>query len=58
VDVDKRLTIRSENGAASTTVNALSSNDHVFEVIADYYRDSRSKVLLVAERREYLSAVT
>jgi uncharacterized repeat protein (TIGR01451 family) len=36
VDVDKRLTIRSENGAASTTVNALYPNDHVFEVTADY----------------------
>ena len=36
VDVDTQLTIRSENGAASTTVNALYSNDHVFEVTADY----------------------
>jgi uncharacterized repeat protein (TIGR01451 family) len=36
VDVNKRLTIRSENGAASTTVNALYSNDNVFEVTADY----------------------
>jgi len=36
VDVDKGLTIRSENGAASTTVTALYSNDHVFEVTADY----------------------
>ncbi|MGB3458880.1 MAG: NosD domain-containing protein, partial [Halobacteriota archaeon] len=36
VDVDMQLTIRSENGAGSTTVNALYSNDHVFEVNADY----------------------
>jgi parallel beta-helix repeat protein len=36
VDVDKRLAIKSENGAASTTVNALDSNDHVFGVTADY----------------------
>ena len=37
VNVNKRLTIRSENGFASTTVQAASSNDHVFEVItADY----------------------
>jgi parallel beta-helix repeat protein len=36
VDVDTQLTIRSENGAASTTVNALYSNDHVFEVTVDY----------------------
>nr|QNO41624.1 hypothetical protein AJMLGAKO_00001 [Methanosarcinales archaeon ANME-2c ERB4] len=34
--MDTQLTIRSENGAASTTVNALYSNDHVFEVTADY----------------------
>ena len=30
------LTIRSENGSASTIVQAKSSNDHVFEVQADY----------------------
>jgi parallel beta-helix repeat protein len=36
VDVDTQLTIRSENGAASTTVNALYPNDHVFEVTVDY----------------------
>ena len=35
VNVNKRLTIRSENGAASTTVQAASANDHVFEVTAD-----------------------
>ncbi len=32
VDVNKRLTIRSENGAASTTVNALNPSYHVFKV--------------------------
>ena len=36
VDVDKRLTIRSENGSALTIVNASNSGDHVFEVTADY----------------------
>jgi len=36
VDVNKRLTIRSQNGSASTTVEALNSDDHVFEVTADY----------------------
>jgi hypothetical protein len=35
VDVDKRLTIRSENGADATIVQATIS-DHVFEVTADY----------------------
>ncbi|RCV64017.1 CASH domain-dontaining protein [Methanophagales archaeon] len=40
VNVDTQLTIRSENGAASTTVNALYSNDHVFAVTADYVRIS------------------
>ncbi|MCK4736113.1 MAG: right-handed parallel beta-helix repeat-containing protein, partial [Methanophagales archaeon] len=36
VDVHTRLTIRSENGATSTIVNALYPKDHVFEVTADY----------------------
>ena len=30
------LTIRSENGSANCIVNALDSNDHVFNVAADY----------------------
>ena len=30
------LTIKSENGAASTIVQAVSSNDHVFKIISDY----------------------
>ncbi len=33
VDVNKQLTIRSEHGAAFTTVQALDSNDHVIDVI-------------------------
>ena len=36
VDVNKRLTIRSENGTANCIVNASNSNDHVFHVTADY----------------------
>jgi len=36
VDVNKRLTIRSENGSALTIVQAANSSDHVFEVTADY----------------------
>jgi hypothetical protein len=40
VDVNKRLTIRSENGYASTIVNASDSNDHVFEVTANYILDT------------------
>ena len=35
VDVNKQLTIRSENGSASTIMDAY-SNDHVFDVTADY----------------------
>jgi len=35
VVVNKSLTIRSENGAASTTVEANDTNDHVFWVIND-----------------------
>ena len=34
--VNKRLTIRSENGADTTTVAATNSSDNVFEVVADY----------------------
>ena len=34
VDVNKRLTIRSENG--SSLVRAAGQNDHVFEITADY----------------------
>ena len=36
VKVNKRLTIRSKNGADATIVQAAKSNDHVFEVTADY----------------------
>ncbi len=35
VDVNKSLTIQSENGATSTTVQAANSSDHVFHVTAD-----------------------
>jgi len=36
VDVNKRLTIRSENGSENCIVQAADSNDHVFEVTADH----------------------
>ena len=36
VDVNKRLTIKSENGADSTIVQAANPDDHVFEVRAGY----------------------
>jgi len=36
VDVNKRLTIRSENESVLTIVQAANSSDHVFEVTADY----------------------
>ena len=35
VDVDKQLTIRSENGSASCIVNASNRCDHVFEISED-----------------------
>jgi len=44
VDVNKRLTIRSENGSALTIVQAANSSDHVFEVTADYVNISRFTV--------------
>ena len=36
VNVNKSLTIHTENGSTSTTVHAANSDDHVFEVTADY----------------------
>lgn len=36
IEVDKSLTIRSENGSAFTTIIAANSKHHVFEVMADY----------------------
>jgi len=36
VDVYKTVTIQSENGSAKCIVEAANSNDHVFEVTADY----------------------
>jgi len=36
VNVNKPLTIMSENGAEKTIVQAANSDDHVFEITADY----------------------
>jgi parallel beta-helix repeat protein len=36
IKVDKRLTIRSENGADSTIIQANDPDEHVFNVTADY----------------------
>jgi len=36
VKVDKRLTIRSENGSDSTIIRAANPDEHVFNVTADY----------------------
>jgi len=36
IDVNKRLTIKSENGSAKTIVQAANPDDYVFEVTADY----------------------
>jgi len=36
VNVDKRLTIKSENGSANCFVNASASTDHVFDVTVDW----------------------
>ena len=50
VDVNKRLTIRSENGFASTTVQAQSASDHVFEVTANYVNISGFTVTGATDR--------
>lgn len=44
VNVNKRLTIESENGSALTTVNASNSGVHVFNVIVDYVNISGFRV--------------
>ena len=44
------LTIESANGSASTTVQALNSDDHVFEVTADYVNISGFAVNGATER--------
>jgi len=44
VDVDRRLTIRSKNGSALTTVEAASTSDHVFNVSVDYVNISGFKM--------------
>ena len=36
VDVNKRLTIKSENGSANCIVDAADQNDYVFKITADY----------------------
>jgi parallel beta-helix repeat protein len=36
VDVNKRLTIKSENGSENCVIQSENPNDHVFEVTADY----------------------
>ena len=49
VNVD-HLTIKSENGSASTIVQAADSNDHVFEVTADYVNISGFNVTGATDR--------
>ncbi|MFZ2071412.1 MAG: hypothetical protein WAV32_07450, partial [Halobacteriota archaeon] len=49
VDVSKRLTIKSENGAEKTIVQAANPDDHVFEVTADYVNISGFTVKGTAE---------
>jgi parallel beta-helix repeat protein len=51
VDVNKRLTIRSENGSDSTIVTAANSSYSVFKVTADYVTISG---FTVTEATEYL----
>ena len=44
VDVNKQLTLKSENGSASTIVQAAHLNDHVFEVTANYVNISGFRI--------------
>lgn len=57
VDVNKRLTIKSEDGAASTIVQAADPSDHIFEVTADYVNISGFTVRKADHSTaEYISA--
>jgi parallel beta-helix repeat protein len=52
INVNKRLTIRSENGSANCIVQAANPDDHVFEVTADYVNLSGFAVTGATERYE------
>jgi parallel beta-helix repeat protein len=49
VDVNKRLTIHSENGAANCIIDAANPGDHVFEVTANYVNISGFTITSAAE---------
>jgi parallel beta-helix repeat protein len=57
VDVNKRLTIKSENSAENCIVQAANSNDHVFEVTADYVTISGFTVKQVRSPSGYASGI-
>ena len=50
VDVNKRLTIRSENGSENCIVHAADPDDHVFAIAADYVNISGFAVTGATER--------
>ena len=56
VNVD-HLTIKSENGSATTTVQAASSSDHVFDITADYVNISGFTVTESSKAGIYINAV-
>ena len=59
INVNKRLTIKSENGSAKTIVQAANSTDHVFDVTADYVNISGFMVMDATKDKKagiYLSA--
>ncbi|KAF5437463.1 CASH domain-dontaining protein, partial [Candidatus Methanophagaceae archaeon] len=56
VDVKKRLTIQSDNGVDKTIVQAKNSNDHVFDVTADYVNISGFTVKGATTEYQYYTA--
>ena len=56
VDVNKRLTIQSDNGVDKTIVQAKNSNDHVFDVTADYVNISGFTVKGATTEYQYYTA--
>jgi parallel beta-helix repeat protein len=57
VDVNKRLTIRSENGTDVTVVQAVDPDDHVFKVTADYVEINGFKVMGVVNYGGYEAGI-
>ncbi len=57
VEIDKSLTIKSENGAEKTIVQAANSEYHVFDVIADYVNISGLTIMGARGKRGSIAGI-